>query len=600
VGRISEETIERIAAASDIVDVVGSYVPLKRAGSSWKGLCPFHHEKTPSFHVNPARQSFHCFGCGAGGSVFRFVMDYEHLDFPAAVRRLAQRAGVTVIDDESAEDQARRGERARMLALHRVAAEWFHANLMKREIAAEARDYLKRRGVGSEIAARWRLGFAPDAWNSLLNQLRETGYSREEILRSGLVIAKDEHAESGIGDANCYDRFRNRVMFPICNDYGEVIAFSGRTLGNDPAKYVNSPETLIFTKGKVLFGLDQSKRAIIEANEAVVCEGQLDLISAFEAGVRNVIAPQGTAFTSNQARLLKRFAEGVVLCFDSDTAGQNAVERSVLALLAAGLSVRVARVPEGQDPDSMIRSPGGPEAFRAVIGAAEDYFDHSLNTAAGNDATPRERSAAARRLAAHVRALEDPALRELTMQKICTRMGITMTAFQEILAAVKPGTGVNDDEEEPSDDGPPSLELNETARLLYRLALGSPAARRWMRDQSARPAALERARALFEKILDSDVKLEDASSWTTFLAGLSEAEERAMASMRLDFPPEDPERTAQEAWMNLLCGEVREEIERVQQQMRAPEISLEDSTNLHKQILDLQNQLVDFRKPFAK
>jgi len=229
--RISEETIQQVAAANDIVDVIGSYMQLKRAGSSWRALCPFHQEKTPSFHVTPAKQAYHCFGCGAGGSVFRFVMDYEHVDFPEAVRRLARRAGITVAD-ESPQDVAARGERERLLKLHREAAVWFHANLSKRAIGAVARDYLAGRGIPSEVARRWELGFAPDGWEECIGWAEAAGFSCAELLRSGLV---------GERDGSIYDRFRNRLMFPIRNDYGEVVAFSGRTLGGDPAKYVNSP-----------------------------------------------------------------------------------------------------------------------------------------------------------------------------------------------------------------------------------------------------------------------------------------------------------------------------------------------------------------------
>ncbi|HEY5811794.1 MAG TPA: DNA primase, partial [Terrimicrobiaceae bacterium] len=310
--RISEETVQRVAEANDIVEVISSYFPLKRAGSSWRALCPFHREKTPSFHVNPQRQSYHCFGCGAGGTVFRFVMDYEHLDFPSAVRRLAQRVGVTVIEEAGGrEDDHRYALRKRLLALHAEAAAWFHDNLLKTEISQEARKYLKGRGISLEIAKSWLLGYAPDSRETILEFLRGRRFSNEEIVLGGLASAasEEQNTSASRSDQRLYARFRGRIMFPIRNDYGEVIGFSGRLL--DPtaktAKYVNSPETPLFSKGRVLYGLDKSKRALIEANAALVCEGQLDLISAFEAGVQNVIAPQGTAFTLEQARLLRRF-----------------------------------------------------------------------------------------------------------------------------------------------------------------------------------------------------------------------------------------------------------------------------------------------------
>jgi len=331
-GTIPSDTIEQIAAANDIVEVIGSYFPVKRAGANFKALCPFHQEKTPSFHVSPQRQTFHCFGCGAGGSVFRFVMDYEHIDFPSAVRKLAARVGIPVIEERGPHGEDRQHEARRvLLRLHAEAAGWFHDNLLKKELAEPARDYLKKRGISAEIAKRWQLGFAPDEWDAFGSWARGRGYDARDLIASGLVKTKDDadrapDQTSNLKPQTSYDRFRGRIMFPICNDVGEVIAFSGRLLENEAesAKYINSPETPLFRKGNVLFGLHKTKRGLIEANCAIVCEGQLDLITLYEAGITNVVAPQGTAFTENQARLLKRFVDEVVLCFDADAAGNKA------------------------------------------------------------------------------------------------------------------------------------------------------------------------------------------------------------------------------------------------------------------------------------
>ena len=377
-GSIPTQTIEQIAAANDIVEVIGSYFPLKRAGSSFKALCPFHQEKSPSFNVSPQRQSFHCFGCGAGGSVFRFVMDYEHLDFPSAVKKLAARAGITVIEERGTGggDDRQLETRRTLLQLHSEAAEWFHENLLKREWAAPAREYLKRRGIDRAIAGSWQIGFAPDSWDALLNWAKDRGYRRSEIAQSGLVKPRDEDRPDG----DVYDRFRGRVMFPICNPEGEVIAFSGRVLNSETetAKYLNSPETPLFRKGNVLFGLHKTKRALINANSAIVCEGQLDLITLFEAGITNVVAPQGTAFTEQQARILKRFVQDVVLCFDADSAGQKAAERSLESLLQNDLVVRIAEMPAGEDPDSIVRSKGK-EEFEKRIADAREFFDYWID-----------------------------------------------------------------------------------------------------------------------------------------------------------------------------------------------------------------------------
>src|SRR3982751_5988308 len=374
-GTIPTQTIEQIAAANDIVEVIGTYFPLKRAGSTFKAICPFHQEKTPSFTVSPSRQTFHCFGCGAGGSVFRFVMDYEHLEFPAAVKKLATRVGIPVIEERgiSAGDEDRQHEARRvLLQLHAEAAEWFHENLVKKEVGEPARKYLKGRGIDKRIAKDWQIGFAPESWDAFLNWGLERGYQQRLLLESGLIARREE----GGSDNKGYDRFRNRIMFPIHNDVGEVIAFSGRILDKDAetAKYVNSPETPLFRKGRVLFGLHKTKRGLIEADCAIVCEGQLDLITLFEAGITNVVAPQGTAFTESQARILKRFVSEVVLCFDADAAGKKAAERSLEALLQNDLIVRVVELPPGEDPDSLVRQKGKDD-FQERINSAHDFFD---------------------------------------------------------------------------------------------------------------------------------------------------------------------------------------------------------------------------------
>ncbi|MGH7935780.1 MAG: DNA primase, partial [Chthoniobacterales bacterium] len=308
---IPDHTIEQVAAANDIVEVIGSYFPLKRAGATWKALCPFHQEKSPSFTVNPQRQIFKCFGCGEGGGVFKFVGLYEHISFPEAVRKLAARAGIPVIEESgsSTEDDRQHEARRTLLKLHAEAAEWFQHNLLKSEIGHVAREYLKSREISSAVAKAWQLGFAPESWDACLNWALDRGCKRSTILQSGLVKLRDEDRP----ESEVYDRFRGRLMFPICNDVGEVIAFSGRILQSEEgsAKYLNSPETPLFRKGSILFGLHKTKRGLIDAGTAIVCEGQLDLITLFEAGLTNVVAPQGTAFTEGQARILKRFVNEV-------------------------------------------------------------------------------------------------------------------------------------------------------------------------------------------------------------------------------------------------------------------------------------------------
>ncbi|MEP7072369.1 MAG: DNA primase, partial [Verrucomicrobiota bacterium] len=413
---IPAETIEQVASANDIVEVINTYFPLKRAGSAYKALCPFHQEKTPSFTVSPQRQTFHCFGCGVGGSVFRFVMDYEHIEFPTAVQKLADRVGIRIVEERSTDERQHEARRT-LLKLHAEATEWFHQNLLKREGGAPARAYLKTRGISSEVAKRWRLGFAPDSWSALAEWAAGEGYLPKQLLGSGLVKLRDENRSDG----EFYDRFRNRLIFPICNDIGEVVAFSGRLLDSSAtaAKYLNSPETPLFRKGHILFGLEKTKRALIEAERAIVCEGQLDLITLFEAGITNVVAPQGTAFTETQARVLRHFVREVVLCFDADPAGQQATERSLAALLENELAVRVAEMPPGEDPDSLVRS-AGREQFEALIESARDFFDYWLEKRAhsANLDSASEKMSLARELAGTVASVRAPIMRGQIISKI--------------------------------------------------------------------------------------------------------------------------------------------------------------------------------------
>src|SRR5580692_4789879 len=392
-GFISPATLEQIRSASDIVDVIGSYVPLKRAGANFVALCPFHKEKSPSFNVNPHRQIFHCFGCHKGGDVFTFVKEYENIGFLDAVRRLAERAKIPVEQDSTPGEQQARHLKDQLLEIHdKIAQRW--QNCLLNEAAGQvARDYLNKRGVSADAIKLFRLGAAPESWDDTVNWAKSKNYELPLVEKAGLVIQKSEagsqkpEVENPSSDLRppssefrrYYDRFRGRLMFPICDEQGRVIGFSGRILSGDEkvAKYVNSPETAIFTKSKVFFGLDKSKRAILDAGFAIICEGQLDLIACFTNDVKNIVAPQGTAFTDQHARILKRYTNEVVLCFDSDNAGQNATARALDHLLASGLAVRVAVVPAPHDPDSFIKAFGG-EKYRELINNAKGFFDYYL------------------------------------------------------------------------------------------------------------------------------------------------------------------------------------------------------------------------------
>jgi DNA primase len=595
---IPSQTIEQIAAANDIVEVIGSYFPLKRAGANFKALCPFHQEKTASFHVSPQRQTFHCFGCGVGGSVFRFVMDYEHVDFPSAVRKLAARVGITLIEERGPSSAENRQHEARrtLLQLHGEAAAWFHENLIKREFAEPARKYLKERGITAEIAKRWRLGYAPDEWDAFGSWARGHGYDQQTLITSGLVKTKED--ADGAPGQRSYDRFRGRVMFPICNDVGEVIAFSGRLLKDEKgaAKYLNSPETPLFRKGNVLFGLDKTKRALIEANCAIVCEGQLDLISLFEAGITNVVAPQGTAFTESQARVLKRFADEVVLCFDADAAGQKAAEHSLDALLANDLIVRVSEMPTGEDPDSLVRREGK-EAFASRLGGARDFFDYWIERAAtGVDLTSLgAKMQLARSLAETVSRVHDPLMRGEVVSKVSARLGVSAQDFQALLPKQSRSSAIRADE---SRSGRIAPAPRHDVAMLCLLALRDEEARDFLREQNWREILAQVPDAeILVRILESDLRPSEPASLNAFMATLSSTDERLVSSWLLQKLPPNAGTMVEKWWLGIRQAVLRRQLDVAKNRIKLPQLSTGDVVNLQKQILDLQEQLHDLSQP---
>jgi DNA primase len=604
-GTIPSEIIEQIAAANDIVEVIGSYFPLKRAGANFKALCPFHQERTPSFMVSPSRQTFHCFGCGAGGSVFRFVMDYEHTDFPSAVRKLATRVGITVMEKRGSADDDRQYEARRtLLKLHADAADWFHENLLKRDIGEPARKYLKERGITAEIAKHWQLGYAPDEWDALGSWARGRGYDIRDLIRSGLAKARDD-ANAAPGErSSAYDRFRARIVFPICNDVGEVIAFSGRLLkdAEGAAKYLNSPETPLFRKGSVLYGLHKTKRALIEANCAVVCEGQLDLISLFEAGIANVVAPQGTAFTESQARVLKRFVDEVILCFDADAAGQKAVERSLDALFQNDLIVRVAEMPQGEDPDSLVRREGK-VAFEGRVAGARDFFDYWIDhETSGVDLTSLgAKMQLAKSLAETVSRVRDPLMRGEISSKISARLGVTARDFNSLLPKQRSESYRPGDQLEAhglvKGDGTARGPQHHIA-MLCLLALRDEKARDFLRGQNwCEILAQVPDGEILERILKSDLHPYDAASLNAFMVTLSPPEERLVSSWLLQKVPPNAAAMVEKWWLGIRQAVLRRELEVAANKIRLPNLSTGETVNLQKQILDLQEQLHELSQP---
>ena len=434
-GFFTESTVERVRSASDIVEVIGAHLTLKRAGANFVALCPFHKEKSPSFNVNPRLQIFHCFGCHKGGDVFTFVKEFENVDFPEAVRRLAERAKVPVEYQGGGTDSPARDLKETLRTIHeQITNRWQNA-LASEASGAAAREYLAGRRVAQDAIKLFRLGYAPEAWDDTVNWAKSQGHELSLVERAGLILRKE-------GSDRYYDRFRGRLIFPICDEQGRVIGFSGRVLASEVegAKYVNSPETPLFTKSKVFFGLDKSKRALLDAGFAIVCEGQLDMITCFMSGVQNIVAPQGTALTADHARILKRYVNEVVLCFDSDTAGQSAAVRSLDSLLEAGIAVRVAVIPAPHDPDSFVKQSGA-DAFRAIIAKAEGFFDFHLNRlcALNNISEDRGRLAVLLAMAESVHKTGNAVLVDNYAQKTALRLGVSPEAVRAEFQKLKAG-----------------------------------------------------------------------------------------------------------------------------------------------------------------
>ena len=432
--------VDDLKSHLDIIQVVGERVQLRKAGAaSWKGLCPFHGEKTPSFHVHADRQFFHCFGCGAAGDVIEFVKRSDALTFPDAVRQLAARAGLQVPEPEDAkQDVESQHEREALLKMHEVASAWFRGQLDARP-GAVARRLVRDRGLSDDLAAQLGIGYAPAA-GGLRARLVKEGFAEALIQKSGLVVQREE------GQAR--DRFRNRLMIPICRDSGAIVAFGGRAMeaGQQP-KYLNSPETSIYVKGRTLYGLNHSKSAISRLKYAVLVEGYFDWAQAYQGGVTNVVASSGTALTPAQARLLRRFAGKVILSFDPDAAGQGAAARSSELLVAEGFQVNVAMLPGGEDPDNYIRHHGA-AAYQEQLRNSRQYLEYLLDrTAAETDLSTDEgrRSFLGKMLAVAAR-VPDAAQRDQFADRLSHKARITEEVVRAEIrkAAVQRQTSVVD------------------------------------------------------------------------------------------------------------------------------------------------------------
>lgn len=424
------------------MDVVSDVVQLKQRGRNYFGLCPFHDEKTPSFSVNPAKGIFHCFGCGKGGNAVTFVMEHEHIDYIEALKRLAERYGIEIKWEASGDDELQKGETALLYEIHEIARDYYR-DCLNAAAGKKALNYLLERGFDKTVLQHFNIGFAPDDWNGLIGQIDPQKFSSTVIDKSGLFIKKD---------GRFLDRFRNRIMFPICNIAGRIVAFGGRTLDpQETAKYMNSPETPIYFKSGTLYGLEHSKTAIQQEDEAIIVEGYTDFLRFYSSGIKNVVAGSGTALNHHHARVLKRFTTNATLCYDGDEAGQKATERAGFVLLKEGFDVRALQLPEEDDPDSFLQKKGL-EAFEKLHRDSPPFINYYININKQELTTPAAKSRFVESLIREISEVAHPVTRDFIVKELAEELHLKEERIQAQIRNIYRRRKSGDDTKKPEKD----------------------------------------------------------------------------------------------------------------------------------------------------
>jgi DNA primase len=645
----SDNFKESLKQQADIVRIVGDYVRLKKAGAqNFSGLCPFHAEKTPSFSVHATRQFFHCFGCGQSGDVFTFVQKVENITFPEAVRLIAQKLGVPMPKVTFSSPAEARDAQTRMALLDvHVRATQFFQDCLKRPEGANAREYLKGRGLGDEIITRFRIGYAPDSGFTLRDALRRE-FDEELLRESGLFSWKESTQQSALGSqqkqvlrsaqddnavesspandeqrtansasskpaasgqqpAAMYSKFRNRVMFPICNDQGKVIAFTGRTLSTDEKagpKYLNSPETPIYSKSRVLFNLDNAKEAIRKLEYSILVEGQMDCISVYAAGFHNVIASSGTAFTEIQAKLLGRFSKNVVVNFDPDTAGARATERTLGLLVEEEFNIRVLTLETGFDPDLFIRRKGK-DAYGAALKNSQKYFDYLIDRARAMFPARNADSKvkAVNHLLPHIQRVPSRIVRDELAMEISQKLGIDSAVLRQELkhaATSRSATQVK---------APTEMQITGAERVLIRALASATQMQSGVTRSSAREGTDEefdparqaqyalQSEHSYEGLASQSLieALLEAGSDTADVMALPKTEEdrRLMAQILMTEEEELTPETVEGAVRALRRIYLRRRLEEVQRGLQRPGLPLEERHALLQEKVRLKRALMD-------
>jgi len=511
---IPDHILDRIRSATDIVGLIRESLPLKKAGSAFKALCPFHREKTPSFHVNPERQIFKCFGCGEGGDVFSWIMKTEGVSFFEAAATLAERSHIEL--PATATSGAPVGEKERLYRANEWAADLFHRWLLEDNRGKSAREYLERRGIPEGIVKTYGLGYSPDAWDALLSEAKEQNASESILLKAGLLIP-------GRDEQRPYDRFRNRLMFPIRDIRNRVIGFGARALDDSEPKYLNSPETPLFSKGRVLYAIDKARNALREKKQAIVVEGYMDTIAAHQYGIDRTVGVLGTALTRDHVRILRRYVDEAVLVFDADNAGQASANRSIDAFAAEELDVRVVTLPDGLDPDDFLRR-DGKEAFLKVIESAKDGVTHKLNRAlAGRGDSSLGQSKALDDVLATIALMPNAVTQSIEVKKIAERTAIPEQTLSRRVQQVARNQWSPRPETPASEDSQPRRSAD---RELLQALLAYPETAPFVRENLDRALLADTAvRALIERLL-ALIEMDSDAGPSGLLARTQEAEQR--------------------------------------------------------------------------
>lgn len=421
-GHIPSETIEDVKIRANIVDIVSEYIALRKTGKNYVGLCPFHREKTPSFTVNPEKQIFYCFGCGEGGNVITFLMKMNNMSFPESVKHLAGKVGVTIPERKiNPGDKTRTREKEKLYRINTIASEFFSKHLFSPG-GNKARSYLEKRGIESSVAKNFSLGYAPEGWRNLKDFFSGKNISLELAQKAGLIITNDK--------GNVYDRFRGRITFPIEDLNGKIVAFGGRVLGQEEPKYLNSPESPVYIKGKTLYGLYRTKGAISKKNEVILVEGYLDFLSLVSAGLTNVVATLGTALTRDQVHVVRRFTRNVSVLFDSDEAGRAAVVRSLRVFLEEEMHARVVVLPEGYDPDKYVRK-YGKEAMEALVDQSPSMVDYYIKNVMNDGESLEDKLTAVKDSVGFIGSIADPIQRNLFIKRVSEQVGIDQELLKD-------------------------------------------------------------------------------------------------------------------------------------------------------------------------